>query len=146
LAKYKLNLAGIVGKYVGIPYALGGNGSSGIDCLMLVNSIGRELGASIPDEFKGVSEDDYAKLWTESPEKAKHIFISYVSSLGERIDVPFLFPPDLVLFRDGEDELGVGVYVGKGLILSAFVEEETRLVNREGYPIEAVIRWVVKHV
>ena len=146
MAKYKLNLSGIVGKYIGIPYALGGNGSSGMDCLMLINTIGRELGANIPDEFKGISEDNYARLWTEFPQKAKRTLISYVSSLGERIGVPFLFPPDLVLFRDGEDELGVGVYMGKGLILSAFVEEEIRLVNREGYPIEAVIRWVVKHV
>jgi len=145
LAKHKLNLAGIVGKYVGVPYALGGSGSLGMDCLMLINTIGRELGARIPDEFKGVSEDDYTKLWVEFPEKAKRIFISYVSSLGKRIDVPFLFPPDLVLFRDGEDDLGVGIYVGKSLILSAFVDEEVRLVNRGGYPIEAVIRWVVKH-
>jgi cell wall-associated NlpC family hydrolase len=143
LARFRLNLAGIVGKYVGIPYKLGGNDLSGMDCLMLVNSIGRELGADIPDKFRGITEEDYTKLWTDFPEQAKLTLLSYVLSLGEKVEVPFMFPPDLVLFKDGEGILGVGLYVGKGMILASFVEDRIDLVHRESYPIEVVIRWVI---
>lgn len=141
MAKNRLNLSGIIGKYVGAPYNLGN-----MDCLKLVNSVGRELGADIPNEYGGVTEDNYGEFWVNSPDKAKLTFISYVSSLGDHVDIPYLFPPDLVLFRDGDEELGVGIYVGNGLILSAFVGEEVRLVNRTNYPIEVAIRWVPKHV
>jgi len=143
LARFKLNMIGVVSKYVKAPYLLGGRDSSGIDCLMLVNNIGRELGVNIPDEFKGISEDNYTKLWTEFPEHAKRTLLSYVLSLGEKIEIPFVFPPDLVLFRDGNDELGVGIYVGKGLILASFVGGKIDLVLRESYPIEVAIRWAV---
>jgi cell wall-associated NlpC family hydrolase len=142
LARFRLNLAEIAGKYVDVPYKLGGKDLSGMDCLMFINSIGRELGVNIPDEFKGVSEDNYTKLWSESPNQAKLSFVSYILSLGKKIDIPFLFPPDLVLFRDGDDVLGVGVYAGKGLILSSFVGDRIGLVQRGNYPIEVVVRWV----
>ena len=143
MARFRLNLAEVAGKYVDIPYKLGGKDLSGMDCLMFINSIGRELGVNIPDEFKGVNEDNYTKLWSEFPDRAKLSFISYALSLGKKIEIPFLFPPDLVLFKDGDDVLGVGVYVGKGLILSSFVGDKVGLVQRGNYPIEVVIRLVV---
>ena len=143
MAKFKFNLSNIVGKYIGVPYELGGRSFSGMDCLGLVNSIGREFGISIPDEFEGICDGGAADLWTESPEVAKRTLVSYVLSLGEKINLPSLFPSDLVLFKDGSGDLGIGVYVGNGLILASFVGEMIDIVQRDTYPIKAAIRWVV---
>ena len=142
MTRRKLNLSEVVGRYIGMPYELGGDGSSGIDCLMLVNSVGRGFGVDIPDEFEGVTEENYVDLWTNFPKQAKHTLMSYVLSLGEKIDLPKLFPPDLVLFRDGDGELGVGIYVGQGKILAGFVDDKVDLVLRGNYTIEVAIRWV----
>lgn len=143
MEKRRLNLASVIGKYVGVPYKLGGNNLSGMDCLMMVNSIGRELGVDIPDKFRGITEENYYNLWVEFPEQAKFTFMAYVLSLGEKIEVHYLFPPDLVLFKDGKGVPGVGIYVGGNLILSSFMGHGINLVRRDNYPIEAVIRWVV---
>lgn len=144
MAKQKLNLSSVISKYIGVPYKLGGRDLSGMDCLMMVNSIGRELGIKIPKEYRGITEENYSKLWSEFPEQAKFAFISYVLSLGEKVDNYCLFPPDLVLFKDGKGVLGAGIYVGNGLILSSFVGDSVGLVNKRNYPIEAVIRWAAK--
>jgi cell wall-associated NlpC family hydrolase len=143
MARFRLNLVEIIRKYIGIPYKLGGKDFSGMDCLALVNSVGRELGVNIPDEFEGICEEDATKLWTDSPDVAKRTLVSYILSLGKKIDISSLFPSDLVLFRDSENDLGVGIYIGNSLILASFIGDKIELVRRENFPIEAVIRWVV---
>lgn len=143
MVKKQLNLAGIISKYIDVPYKLGGKDLSGMDCLMMINSIGRELGMNIPDEFRGINEDSYSEFWTSSPDQAKYIFLSYVRSLGEVVEPYHLFPPDIVLFKDGNGVLGAGIYVGNGLILSSFVGDKISLVHRDSYNIEVVIKWAV---
>lgn len=110
---------------------------------MMINSIGRELGVEIPNEFNGINEDDYPKFWEEFPDHAKLTFVSYIFSLGRKIEIHKLFPSDLVLFKDGAGLLGAGIYAGNSLILASFVGYKISLVRRENYPIEVVVRWVV---
>ena len=98
-------------RWLGVPYAYGGNGRSGVDCSGLVARV-------------------YTKVGVRLPRSAREMY-----GVGRKIDRSQLVPGDLVFFRNtaGSGITHVGIYVGnqhfvhastrKGVISSGLKEE-----------------------
>ncbi len=138
---YKLRMAEVVGDFIGAPYKLGGRSRhEGFDCLSLVLAMGEKLGFDVPDSFDGFDYDSYPELWLSDESKAKRIMIRLVSELGSKIEPHLAFAPDILVLGLEEDVL-VGVHVGKDLFISAFVNAGVDFDNIRKYDIVGVYRW-----
>lgn len=138
-------LASLSFKYLGTPYKLGGrNIDEGLDCLSFVLSLANELKVEIPESFEGIDRANYEELWQTDPEKAKKIFIRFVSSLGKVIPAEKAFATDLLIITPKKGNIQVGMHAGGDCILSAFIDKGIALASLRAFKIIKAIRWFNK--
>jgi len=139
----RLNLSKLTAKYVGTPYKLGGQTiAEGLDCLSLMLNIGRDLKIPLPEEFEGITRENYGDYWLTYPDKAKLRFSRFVSTLGESVPIEKAFAGDFLVFTYKDGPIMIGLHAGQDLLLSAFADiGKIAVVSFRDYQIKRVIRW-----
>ncbi len=110
-------------KYLNKPFVLG-NISKGFDCINLIRdffSAGPSfLGYQFPEEFEGITWENYATKWLLHPEKMVGIRERFLKSLGSPIEKNFFRRGDLLLFRK-DLEFFAGIDLGNGNMKALFL-------------------------
>jgi len=87
-------------KYLNKPFVLGDT-SKGFDCISLLLDFFEGLGCQFPEEFEGISRENYAAEYLCDPVKLNGIRERFLRSIGTPIEKNFFRRGDLLLFRDG---------------------------------------------
>lgn len=144
MAKTRLRLVEIIGKYNGAPYKLGGSSrEEGYDCFSLALALAEDFGVSIPKVFKGQTMETYSELWLKDRDKAKQVMFGLFAELGKSIPISRVFVGDVMIIEDKVGE-NVGTHAGKDLLLSAFTDIGVQLVSIGDFRIKGVYRWVMQ--
>ena len=137
----KMRLAEITKKYVGAPYKLGSfDPKEGLDCLSLVLNFTRDLSGEVPEEFDGVTIDDYPKLWKEEPIKAKKKFVGFLASTFKEIDRRRSLPGDIIVCTDNNGKFVIGINAGNGQFLTVVENEGVRKLRISDFTLKRVYR------
>lgn len=103
-------------KFIDAPFALG-NKSKGWDCLNTLDEFYRSIGKKFPEEFEGITKDNYAEAWRSG--KGKKLLKRFLLGLGRSIDQNYAVEGDLFVF-EGEKAVFPGIYLGRGHLLMVF--------------------------
>lgn len=134
------SFANIIAKYVDAPYKFGGQSvDDGFDCFSCMLAIGKELGAEIPLQVKGVTQEDYMEQISD--DNVVELLYEFMQAAGINIDPGHTVAGDLILFETLEG-YALGLNVGNGSMLSAFTDNGVCIVPLREYKIRKVSRWV----
>ncbi len=103
----------IIDSFLGRPYFLG-DPQKGLDCLNSILIYYESLGYKFPDEFEGVTRENYAEKWRKDEEKTRGTLGRFLMSLGRPIEKGFFQRDDLLLFRAKEIPIFGQIYLGGG--------------------------------
>lgn len=145
VGKKSKRLAILTSNLVGAPYKLGGQTvDEGLDCLSVVDYVANFWDQPLPDEFEGMTRENYKACYEADPVGAKKTFLRLVKTLGHEIlPTSGAFAGDLLVIQvKGKPEtIGVGIHAGNNLCLSAFELHGVALVDLRAYEILHVYRW-----
>lgn len=116
MKRYEFTLK--VKKFVDAPFALGDK-SKGWDCLNALDEFYRSIGKDFPQEFRGITKDNYAEKWNSGD--TRKIYKDFLLSLGSSINPNYAIEGDLFIF-DGTEWSFPAVYLGRGHLLGVFTE------------------------
>ena len=109
-----VKFAKLVGKFLNVPYKLGGQDFNGMDCVSFIYLFYKMYGVDIPDEFSGFTMQNYVEEYNKSGKEGKKIFADYIRSWTKEAnksskgDIIILFV---------EDDLNFAIDIGRGNIL-----------------------------
>ncbi len=107
-------------KYLNKPFVLGDT-SKGFDCISLILDFFGVLGYTFPEEFEGITRENYVNEWLIHPEKTGGIRERFLRSLGRPIEKNFFRRGDLLLFRKAL-EFFAAIDLGNGNMKALFKE------------------------
>jgi len=107
-------------KYLGKPFVLG-DVTKGFDCISLILDFFGSFGFKFPEEFEGLTRENYAKEWLLHPEETSAKRKRFFLSLGQTIDKKYFKRGDLLLFENGT-EFFCGIDLGNGNIKLLFFQ------------------------
>lgn len=92
------------------------------NCLTLLYNICSDLGAVVPDNYKGYDLNSYMAYWEEKPKEAIQDMIELFKTIGKEVNIKFLLPSDIVIVKH-KDSKFPGVYTGNNNIIVATREK-----------------------
>ncbi len=137
-------LASIVTRHLDKPFKWGGVDMAGFDCIGLVRSVQKELGRQTSERMERYPIRDVA-VYQNFYENDKDGMIGemrkFFDEIGEEINPNYKMAGDIVLLSVNEKSLFMGVYLGKGNVLTSLLKHGVRVIAlRENIKIIRVRR------
>jgi cell wall-associated NlpC family hydrolase len=125
--------------YMRKPFMAGGTGPAGYDCMGLVYAYCRDNDAPIPDEFHGITVNDYAELYQADKETAKTELTAYYQTIGEDVNIAEILAGDLLLMTTRDGSLFPAVYCGNGKYITSYIDVGVRVfeITNDVRPVAA---------
>jgi len=133
------NLTSLTMHLIGQKYHLGQ-----IDCFNIIVEYLRHRGATIPDQFKGVTLQSYGSLYKEHPEEARTVMVEFVDSLMKEVNAKRTLPGDVLLlkFRGKTSAPFLAIRAAGGIVV--FAEQRYGVMTNtiRHYRVLRAWRWV----
>ncbi len=106
------DLAQNMSKFIDCKYSLGDT-SEGWDCLSFIIDLYETMGFQFPQEYKGITRKNYAKIWNKGGGRKE--FEEVLLLLGKHVNVLDIRRGDLLIFKTPNGP-APGIYTGNGNI------------------------------
>jgi cell wall-associated NlpC family hydrolase len=137
-----MNLAEITSKYVGAPFKIGGQSrADGFDCFTLVFCLARDLGKRVPDEFDGLTLDNYPALYATSEDAAIEKMIEFAEANCREVPISSAFVGDLLIMRDHSGGRFAALHAGNDFIISSFTNLGVSIARIRTFVLDRVFKW-----
>jgi len=110
----QIKLADLTGRYIGQPF-------ENCSCMGLVKDVCQALGADFPDEFKGLTLDNYMDFWRQDRGQAIETMRELLITLGRPAPLDQLRIGDLLVVEQPGGGQFPAVYVGRGHAIASFL-------------------------
>lgn len=107
---------------MGMKFGSGSRGKNGmIGCLDLIHDILRKSGKKVPDEWRGLTIENYGEWVKENPDKVNDMLIDLVKEVGREMPIAAKLGGD-VLIIEQEGNLFPAIYIGNEHAVASFVK------------------------
>jgi hypothetical protein len=114
--------AKLIRHYIGMKFGSGKRGKDGvIGCLDLVHDILRRKGKTVPDEWRGLTIENYGEWAKENPNKVNEILTELAREVGREIPLAAKLGGD-VLIMEQAGRFFPAIYIGNENAIAAFTE------------------------
>lgn len=115
--------ARIIRSYIGMKFRSGARGKDGmIGCLDLVHDILRKRGKKVPDEWRGLTIENYGEWAEANPEKVKDMLLDLAKEVGTEVPLAAKLAGDVLIMQQGE-RFFPAIYIGNGHAIASFLEK-----------------------
>jgi hypothetical protein len=116
--------AKLIRKYMGMKFGSGCQGKNGaIGCLDLVHSILREMGKTVPDEWRGLTIENYGQRPRGDRSETKDMLTDLGKELGREIPVAAKLGGDVLIMEQCGGGFFPALYIGNNHAIAAFSEQ-----------------------
>lgn len=115
----KIRLASLTSKWMGTPYEEYGNEpKKGCDCLSFILNILEEYGYNIPDDFEGLTKDNYMDAWYKNKDKTIKKLHRFLLSVTTKKEPNKMRSGDIILAKHKKvDEKMFIMYAGNSKVI-----------------------------
>ena len=107
---------------MGMKFGSGGRGKDGaIGCLDLVHDVLRKMGKTVPDEWRGLSIENYGTWAKENPEKVNDMLHDLAKEVGREIPLAAKLGGD-GLIMEQEGRFFPAIYIGNNHAITSFLK------------------------
>lgn len=138
----RFSLIELSSSVVGKPYILGSfDKEKGLDCLSLMINYVESLGVKVPENFMGVTKENYKSLWEKDKAKAKVFYLKWIRSFTKEVSESYMKPGDILIVKSRKDSsIGFGIYGGNRKIFSVFIGNGIDILTLDLFEIQKVYR------
>lgn len=108
--------ATLIGSFTNKPF-------SECSCMGLIKTLYDELNIPFPEEFKGLTVENYMDLFRKDSEQALSIMTELFSQLGKPVPLDRLKLKDLIIVQQKDGVRFPAVYVGKDKAVASFLRK-----------------------
>jgi len=118
--------AKLIRAYIGMKFCSGGRGKDGaIGCLDLVHDVLRKMGKTVPDEWRGLTIENYGEWVKANPEKVNDMLTELARQIAKEIPLAAKLAGD-ALIMEGRGSFYPAIYIGNNHAIAAFTREGVR--------------------
>jgi len=107
-------------KYIGKSY-------NQFPCLVLITSFYNDLDINFPQEFEGVTLDNYLEYLKNDKEKLFEILFKFMDTLGTESNINKLNTYDFLAIEDMHKNVYIGIYLRDKMFLTSAVNKGVRV-------------------
>lgn len=121
------------------PYGL--DPKEGCDCFSITIDFLKRYGIKLPNEYKGVTLEDYYKLWKDDESKAIKIMVDFFKDHTKTIDPRLRKAGDfLLVYNKKEKTKHIVIYGGNNKIIIVNNEVGVNVITLSGYEVLMAFR------
>jgi hypothetical protein len=123
---------------MGMKFGSGNRGKNGmIGCLDLIHDILRKSGKKVPDEWRGLTIENYGEWVKANPDKVNDMLIDLVKEVGREVPIAAKLGGDVLIMQQ-KGNFFPAIYIGNNHAIAAFsalgvicfgIDEKQRVIS-----------------